>query len=193
MTKRRVMVALAGGWMVLAPVSGLSEDLVVHEWGTFTTLSGSDGVLLDGLWVEEERLPGFVHGHFALRNKGIGMEVGDVRVKMETPVLYFYAERKTPVTVRVDFPVGTISQWYPQRSDGEAFERLNGPISVCRSPGMDRMARGRAGARGGRKTVGEPECRDPHLDRPERNRGQPDAGRVRRDRALPFLPRTGTL
>jgi|GEM_PF-1204352 len=35
----------------------------VHEWGTFTTLSGSDGTNLSGLHVEEEHLPSFVYSH----------------------------------------------------------------------------------------------------------------------------------
>ena len=36
---------------------------IVHEWGTFTTLAGSDGILLPGLYHEEEQLPNFVQ-HF---------------------------------------------------------------------------------------------------------------------------------
>jgi hypothetical protein len=33
---------------------------------------------------------------------------------METPVLYFYTDRETSVSVRVDFPKGKITEWYPQ-------------------------------------------------------------------------------
>src|SRR5205085_10385406 len=36
------------------------QHFVAHEWGTFTTLAGSDGTLLPGLYHEEERLPVFV-------------------------------------------------------------------------------------------------------------------------------------
>ena len=39
----------------------------LHEWGTFTTVSGSDGKLLTGLHVEEESLPGFVYSHVGMR------------------------------------------------------------------------------------------------------------------------------
>lgn len=35
----------------------------IHEWGTFTTVSGSNGELLTGLHVEEEVLPPFVYSH----------------------------------------------------------------------------------------------------------------------------------
>ncbi len=44
----------------------------LHEWGTFTTVSGSDGKLLTGLHVEEENLPSFVYSH-------LGMEPGSLR------------------------------------------------------------------------------------------------------------------
>ncbi|MGJ8657795.1 MAG: hypothetical protein ACSHX6_15210 [Akkermansiaceae bacterium] len=39
----------------------------LHEWGTFTTVSGSDGGLLAGLHVEEEHLPPFVYSHIGMR------------------------------------------------------------------------------------------------------------------------------
>ena len=32
---------------------------------------------------------------------------------METPVLYFYPDRAMNVSVRVDFPHGRITEWYP--------------------------------------------------------------------------------
>jgi hypothetical protein len=35
---------------------------------------------------------------------------------METPVLYFYGSQDTTADVRVDFPKGTITEWYPQSS-----------------------------------------------------------------------------
>jgi hypothetical protein len=89
-----------------------AHELVVHEWGTFTSVAGSDGTMLAGLEVEEETLPRFVHaiGAFGPRVKGIERPVRGVTVKMETPVLYFYSNE--PLTVRVDvgFNGGSISQ-----------------------------------------------------------------------------------
>jgi hypothetical protein len=35
---------------------------------------------------------------------------------METPVLYFYASRPATLSVRVDFPEGLLTEWYPQAS-----------------------------------------------------------------------------
>jgi hypothetical protein len=81
--------------------------LVVHEWGTFTTVQGSDGVVLEGLRHEERDLPPFVHD---LRDY---TGVSGVSPKMETPVLYFYAPTERKVRVRVRFPRGVVTQWYP--------------------------------------------------------------------------------
>ncbi|MFC5050619.1 hypothetical protein ACFPK9_08340 [Rubritalea spongiae] len=40
----------------------------VHEWGTFTTVSASNGTLLAGLHVEEEHLPPFVYSHIGMES-----------------------------------------------------------------------------------------------------------------------------
>ena len=32
---------------------------------------------------------------------------------METPVVYFYTDKETKVSVKVDFPRGWITEWYP--------------------------------------------------------------------------------
>ena len=44
-----------------APPATESHPLVVHEWGTFLSMNGSDGAVLDGMYHEEHALPGFVH------------------------------------------------------------------------------------------------------------------------------------
>lgn len=44
----------------------------LHEWGTFTTVSGSDGGLLTGLHVEEEHLPSFVYSHLGMEPRAFG-------------------------------------------------------------------------------------------------------------------------
>lgn len=119
----------------------------LHEWGTFTTVAGSDGVLLPGLQREEVELPSFVHAHFGFENgqqpeaekfasvlktqgypafpsrdKGLGKRpVSGVTVKMETPVIYFHSDTAFHATVKVGFEGGTISQWYPDRSGGETL------------------------------------------------------------------------
>ncbi|HYG78939.1 MAG TPA: hypothetical protein VD861_01045, partial [Pyrinomonadaceae bacterium] len=93
--------------------------LVVHEWGTFTSIAGRDGVALEWRPLSgTSDLPRFVHsideGDGGLRHRQKGK--GDLRasVRMETPVLYFYAPAEMNVSVKVDFPKGKITEWYPQ-------------------------------------------------------------------------------
>jgi hypothetical protein len=87
------------------------SDLVVHEWGTFLAMNGSDGVTLDGMYHEEHALPGFVYARS--RDQ---LRMATSMVKSETPVIYFYSPRRTRVDVRVDFPTGLWTQWYPRAS-----------------------------------------------------------------------------
>jgi hypothetical protein len=91
------------------------KGYVVHEWGTFTSVSGADGVHLD--WrplAAKDDLPPFVYrygsGLGRLRG-GKGLEVS--RVRMETPVLYFYSDQELEVSAKVGFPKGLITEWYP--------------------------------------------------------------------------------
>ncbi len=120
-TLMRYFIAIS---LLLVALSASAQTLTVHEWGTFTTLRGSDGSVLSGLYIEEEQLPPFVYHHPGFSPDPIIQTNGyrpvkDVTVKMETPVLYFYSPIEKNVKVHVDFPNGTISQWYPERSGGE--------------------------------------------------------------------------
>ncbi|WP_353568814.1 hypothetical protein [Haloferula sargassicola] len=113
----------------LFPPSLPGYDL--HEWGTFTTVAGSDGVLLSGVQREEEALPDFVRHHpgfhhvpHAIRagSKSMPLPVSHVTVKMETPVIYFHSDEGFRAEVKVGFQGGSISQWFPERSGGETVE-----------------------------------------------------------------------
>lgn len=95
-----------------------SDDghFVVHEWGTFTTFSGSDGLFLDfrPLAGQNSDLPPYVLGRASYstiprfaKSRLWG------RVRMETPVTYFYTDRVRTVDVRVDFPQGLLTDFYP--------------------------------------------------------------------------------
>jgi hypothetical protein len=86
-----------------------SPDLVIHEWGTFLGMSGSDGSALEGMYHEEHALPAFVHARS--RDQ---LRVPSASVKGETPVIYFYTDRPQSVRVGVGFPSGVWTQWYPQ-------------------------------------------------------------------------------
>src|SRR5215510_12460566 len=89
--------------------SASDPGYVLHEWGTFTTIAGSNGVVLEGLTYDDHQLPDFVYQRARSQPGFAG-----VRCKMETPVLYFYSEREREVSVRVGFQQGILTQWYPQ-------------------------------------------------------------------------------
>ncbi len=109
------------------PTDGASRDpaptpktypqhgFVVHEWGTNTVVSASNGTLEVGLHHEEEDLPGFVYDRLktAVGQTDALERAGGIDVKMETPVLYFYSSATQTVHARVDFPNGVLTQWYP--------------------------------------------------------------------------------
>jgi len=107
----------------------------LHEWGTFTSISGSDGILLNGMHHEEERLPYFVHALDGMKNRGPRMTKGmsrplrNVTIKMETPVIYFYSDKAFQAKVQVGFDGGSISQWYPERSGGETVAKIDPPVA----------------------------------------------------------------
>lgn len=85
--------------------------LVAHEWGTFTSFSGSDGVPV-GFTPNNTDLPDFVYYQGDEFSK-VGRLARNGLVSMETPVVYFYTEKETRVSVKVDFPKGWITEWYP--------------------------------------------------------------------------------
>jgi hypothetical protein len=84
--------------------------LVVHEWGTFSTFSGSDGKNLKFNPYDND-LPDFVHAYLS-RDSKAGPQGGTI--SLETPVIYFYPERPMTASVRVEFPKGTMTEWYPE-------------------------------------------------------------------------------
>lgn len=104
-----------------AAAEGGDDPFVVHEWGTFTSMQGSDGVVLEGLTREEESLPEFVYSRTEIREcplraqgwKGLEVAPDKVTQKMETPVLYFRSKTARKAKVRVDFVGGLVTQWYP--------------------------------------------------------------------------------
>ncbi len=91
-------------------------NYTAHEWGTFTSMVGTNGIVLDGLHHEEEALPKFVHD--LLKTQAFGatrtkLPASRVTQKMETPVIYFYADEPLRVQVRVWFQQGLMTQFFP--------------------------------------------------------------------------------
>jgi hypothetical protein len=119
-----VSVVVFGTAMSGAP---RASEVVVHEWGTFTTVAGEDGRAVNWLPLGGPvDLPCFVQCY---KNRQIKFLAGGEQdgpidyetarstlvgtVRMETPVLYFYAPEETTVSVRVRFPRGLMTEWYP--------------------------------------------------------------------------------
>src|SRR5436309_9966787 len=103
------IVALGISMLGWAHEKAPEDDLIVHEWGTFTSMQGSDAVTLEGLHHEEEALPAFVYARSRMRLtgvKGISVPILHVTEKMETPVTYFYSEKGLRVRARVVFNHG---------------------------------------------------------------------------------------
>jgi len=101
--------------------------LVAHEWGTFTSVADENGRAIDWLPLGgPSDLPCFVE-HFDNRSTvkilpaedGLPLDYARARnallgrVRMETPVLYFYSDRERIVSAKVGFPQGRITEWYP--------------------------------------------------------------------------------
>src|ERR1051325_7265622 len=118
------LVLATAPWCALAGSEAV-ENYVVHEWGTFTSVQGADGVLLAWNPLETTQLPGFVHdwNKPGLDRRPAGALNHDTKSlfvtlqRMETPVIYFYTDHERTVDVTVRFPQGLITEWYPQARD----------------------------------------------------------------------------
>jgi hypothetical protein len=106
------------------------QTYAVHEWGTFTSIAGANGQALE--WQPfggPSDLPCFVHRF------QVGFKANlSGKVRMETPVIYFYAPHAMTASVNVTFPNGYITEWFPQASriarvlgSGSVFDYPNPP------------------------------------------------------------------
>lgn len=121
-----VLAALSLAFVVFSLSSATSQlfaqqepGLTVHEWGTFTSVSGELGRALHWrpLSVESD-LPSFVYSVDTGRTwRGFRYPIkstSPVRVRMETPVVYFYGNEPVRVSLSVRFPNGRITEWFPK-------------------------------------------------------------------------------
>jgi hypothetical protein len=110
------------------------SGLIVHEWGTFTSVAGADGsaVEWDALGGQDD-LPQFVNsfGYRCFKSSLVNT------VRMETPVLYFYSSQEMEAHVKVNFPKGVITEWYPraEHADG-VIEWANIKVEPKTSPAL---------------------------------------------------------
>ena len=100
-------------------------DYTAHEWGTFTSIQGSDGIPIPWNPLATSDLPDFVHSR---QNPATGPAIAPHRQflsqldgkgsttwlqRMETPVIYFHTKESLQVSVRVDMPSGRLTEWFP--------------------------------------------------------------------------------
>ena len=131
-------ISLAGFATITVAMAGprgraWPDRLSVHEWGTFTTVAGEDGRAIEWLPLNGPTdLPCFVE-HFRNSNTVKILPTEDPRlidyetarsklwgkVRMETPVLYFYGPKETNAHVKVRFPRGVITEWYPHATSSQ--------------------------------------------------------------------------
>src|SRR5436189_4097534 len=91
--------------------SAAAEDFVAHEWGTFTSVQGADGIQLEWNPLITTDLPSFVYDRarrpfagYKGQNPFGAKGVAGTLQRMETPVIYFYSDREQTVNVAVNFP-----------------------------------------------------------------------------------------
>lgn len=142
----RSLTTLAAVSILATPLSlrAAGDGYVAHEWGTFTSIQGSDGVLLDWNGIATSDLPEFVYNW-----SRPGLQRFDPTIltkawssslqRMETPVIYFYPDKPMNVDVVVEFPKGKITEWYPQARDIGPSTRPPNPLLTALDNAVNRL------------------------------------------------------
>ena len=132
-------------WVLLGAALGafaspaLTADLVVHEWGTITTIHAADGTPAGGLNSIDEAdvLPDFVHRYEPETTRYKPERIlgklpnipgrPDVTMRLETPVIYFHPPPNkaftAPIDITVQFRGGVINEFYPDAAASVALDR----------------------------------------------------------------------
>jgi len=122
----RTIVALLTAGLSVAAVHA-APPLVVHEWGTFTSFQDANGRTIQGINVDDEPVPPFVHrlrdfqtfrttSLPASWSQGAPRCSPGVTLRLETPVLYFYPPagwQARPFDVKATFVGGWLTEFYP--------------------------------------------------------------------------------
>lgn len=109
--------------LAIAPLlRAADQEYVAHEWGTFTSIQGGDGVPLNWNGIATAELPSFVYdwskpGLQRFSTAFVAKGGLYCLQRMETPVIYFYAKQPLNVDVAVRFPQGQITEWFPQTAE----------------------------------------------------------------------------
>ena len=119
---------LVASAFALCSSAAANGNLIVHEWGTFTSFQSEEGITIAGINVDDEPVPSFVHRLkelpvFTARSLPARWSQGaprchsGVTLRLETPVLYFYPQSgfafEQSIDVRVRFNGGWLTEFYP--------------------------------------------------------------------------------
>ena len=122
-----IILAASVTFLIGAELQTGIAPVVTHEWGTFTSVAQEDGTAVE--WAPllgPDDLPCFVGRDRRIRKVALrGL------VRMETPVLYFYAKQPATLSIHVDFPQGLITEWYPNPLPAATPQRQSGPDSAA--------------------------------------------------------------
>jgi hypothetical protein len=136
---RSLLAFVASSFLVVVSASA-ADKLVVHEWGTFTSLEDENGKPIGGINTDDEPLPSFVHDLHrliggpsevpAILFKGVPRCDPDVLVRLETPVIYFHLPAHGPKSIKLDLDVtfhgGWLTQYYPDADvSAPGIERMD--------------------------------------------------------------------
>jgi hypothetical protein len=128
-------------WLMLAlpafAMPGLAADLVIHEWGTITSIHAPDGTPATGLnrIDEADVLPDFVHRHEPPTTRQPHRTLvkssrvpgrPDVTMRLEASVIYFHPppnqKYDKPIDITVRFRGGVLNEFYPDASASIALD-----------------------------------------------------------------------
>jgi hypothetical protein len=138
----RSLLAVFALTLVMAPALRADDRLIVHEWGTFTSLEDESGTPIGGINTDDEPVPAFVHDLHRIIDgpseiprqifaKGLPVcdPDPDVRVRLETPVIYFHLPAAGPQSIKLDVDVtfhgGWLTQYYPDAEVSAPGLRVN--------------------------------------------------------------------
>jgi hypothetical protein len=129
---------LLGALLIGCGSAAAAADLVIHEWGTITTIHDASGKPTTGLnrIDETEVLPEFVHRYEPATTRQPSRMLGksprvpgrpDVTMRLETPVIYFHLppnkKYDKPIDVTVRFRGGVLNEFYPDAEASVALDR----------------------------------------------------------------------
>ncbi len=125
-------IALAGLGVALAAFCAwgaqTESPLVVHEWGTFTSLQDEKGRTISGINTDDEPVPRFCHNldwmlidtplpFPRILAQGVASCHPDVTMRLETPVIYFHPPKDAVLPIVADVKVswqgGWLTQFFP--------------------------------------------------------------------------------